>query len=276
MKLKEYIPSFINIIKLRSLPLEKLKSANAPTLPVIVTLTSIPSRLHIIDITIRSILNQPKKPQKIVLWLHEDLQNQLPQKLSNLVGDIFEIRFQKELTCSHRKLIYSLKEFPNTSLITCDDDLIYRPEWLASLYNDHLIYPTSIIANECRKISYKENSELLPYKQWEYLKTPGAVDKKLLPIGYGGVLYPKNALHEDATNPHLFLELAPKADDLWFKMMSFLKGTEVRKSTTPCEKPIPIAGSQAISLKKTNVREDQNRLQWLTLCEHYSVTLAET
>ncbi|MFT2098089.1 hypothetical protein ACMUMQ_06975 [Marinomonas sp. 2405UD66-6] len=271
MKLKEYIPSFINIIKLRSLPLEKLKSTNAPTLPVIVTLTSIPSRLHIIDITIRSILSQPQKPQKIVLWLHEELQNQLPKKLTDLVGEIFEIRFQKELTCSHRKLIYSLKEFLDTALITCDDDLIYRPEWLASLYNDHQTYPNSVIANECRMITYDESGELLPYKQWTYLKTPGVVDKKLLPIGYGGVLYPKNALHEDATNPDLFLKLAPKADDLWFKMMSLLKGTEVRRSSHPCQKPIPIAGSQAISLKKTNIREDKNRLQWLALCEYYDI-----
>ncbi len=273
MKLKEYIPSLITAYKLRRIPLEKLKQKSPETLPVIVTLTSIPSRLHIIDITIRSILSQPRKPQKILLWLHHDLKYQIPKKLSDLVGEVFEIRYQEELTCSHRKLIYSLKEYPNVPLITCDDDLIYRPQWLNSLYNDHLNHPQSVITNECRMITYDEKSELLPYKQWEYMRTSGVVDKKLLPIGYGGVLYPENALHQDTTSSELFLELAPKADDLWFKMMSLLQGTEVRRSSAPCEKPIPIVGSQAISLKKTNVGEDKNRPQWKTLCRHYNVKL---
>lgn len=273
MKLKEYIPSLMTTLKLRSIPLEKLKSTNTQTLPVIVTLTSIPSRLNIIDITIRSILNQPQKPSKILLWLHQDLKNKIPKKLSDLVGDIFEIRYQQDLTCSHRKLIYSLKEFPDSILITCDDDLIYRPEWLTSLYNDHLQYPSSIIANECRKLTYDNNNELLPYKQWKYIKTKGIVDKKLLPIGYGGVLYPAHSLHQDTTDQTLFLKLTPKADDLWFKMMSYLQGTEVRRPSAPCEKPIPIVGSQAISLKKSNVRKDGNILQWQALCKHYSVKL---
>ena len=273
MKLKEYIPSLVTSHKLRSIPLELLKSTTASTLPVTVTLTSIPSRLNIIDITIRSILNQPQKPQKILLWLHQDLKGQIPKRLAELEGDVFQIFYQKELTCSHRKLIYSLQKYPDTTLITCDDDLIYQPEWLESLYNDHLQHPNSIIANECRSISYDTNGELLPYKQWKMDKSIGITDQKLLPIGYGGVLYPAHSLHIDVTDQELFLKLTPKADDLWFKMMSFLHGTEVRRPSKPSTKPIPIVGSQKVSLKKTNVRQDANREQWKALCEHYSVKL---
>ena len=259
--------------KLKKIPLDTLKRQNKKPLPVIVTLTSIPSRLNIIHLTIRSILNQPIKPEKILLWLHKDLRNNIPNTLSELEGDIFQIRYQDGLTCSHRKLIYSLQEFPDATLVTCDDDLIYSPEWLESLYNEHKEHPNSIIANECRLVSYGTDGELLPYKQWKMQKNTDLNNQKLLPIGYGGVLYPAHSLHQDAVNDELFLKLAPKADDLWFRMMSYLNGTEVRRPKQPSSKPTPIAGSQKISLKKTNVRQDGNREQWKALCEHYEVTL---
>jgi hypothetical protein len=273
LKLKEYIPAMMAAYKLKKIPLETLKAKNSNTIPVIVTLTSIPSRLNIIHLTIRSILNQPIKPEKILLWLHKDLKNSIPKSLSELEGDVFQIRYQDDLTSSHRKLIYSLQEFPDTTLITCDDDLIYSPEWLMSLYNEHQQHPTSVIANECRLVSYDTDGELLPYKQWKMQKDSDIADKRLLPIGYGGVLYPPHSLHIDATNQELFLKLAPKADDLWFRMMSYLNGTEVRRPKQPSPKPTPIAGSQKVSLKKTNVRQDGNRSQWKALCEHYEVKL---
>lgn len=259
--------------RLKRIPLKMLKANTDKLLPLIITLTSIPSRLGIIDLTIRSLLNQTTKPQKILLWLNEDLRNQIPKKLTDLEGDIFEIRYQKDLTCSHRKLIYSLVEFPESTLVTCDDDLIYIDTWLESLYNEHLQHPKSVIANECRKITYDAEGALLPYKQWKMQKDTALADPKLLPIGYGGVLYPAHSLHADVTNQTLFLKLTPKADDLWFRMMSFLQGTEVRRASTPSPKPTPIAGSQKISLKRTNVRQDGNREQWQALCEHYSVKL---
>lgn len=259
--------------RLKKISLEHLKATNETRLPLIVTLTSIPSRLGIIDLTIRSLLNQTAKPQKILLWLHEDLRTQVPKKLANLEGEIFEIRYQQELTCSHRKLIYSLVEFPEATLVTCDDDLIYTNTWLESLYKEHQQHPNSVIANECRMIAYDAAGELLPYKQWKMQKDANLADQKLLPIGYGGVLYPAHALHSDVTDQTLFLKLTPKADDLWFRMMAFLQGTEVRRASNPSPKPTPIAGSQKVSLKKTNVRQDGNREQWQALADHYSVKL---
>ncbi|ETI61515.1 hypothetical protein [Marinomonas profundimaris] len=271
MKLKEYIPALKTAYKLKQLPLDGLNAKGENQIPLIVTLTSIPSRLEKIDLTIRSILNQSHKPEKIILWLNRALENHIPKKLSDLQGEIFKIEYE-ELTCSHRKLIYSLTSFPEKPLVTCDDDLIYPSNWLKSLYDDHLRFPKSIIANECRMISYNEDGELQPYKMWKTVKDKGISNPKLLPIGYGGVLYPEKTLHSDTINKEIFLKLTPKADDLWFKMMSFLNGTEVRRSTNPPLKPTPIIGSQKISLKKTNVREDGNRAQWAALCEHYLIT----
>jgi len=67
--------------------------------------------------------------------------------------------------------------------------------------------------------------------------------------------------------------LAPKADDLWFKAMEILKGTRVRLSSRIVPEPIPIAGTQKISLKKENVDEDKNSRQWAALEEYFNFSL---
>lgn len=259
--------------KLNKIPLEKLKSSGSCTLPVIVTLTSIPTRLKTIHITIRSLLSQTSKPEKIILWLDDDIRSQVPESLEMLTGDIFEIRTGKLSPSPHSKLVYTLAAFPDKTLITVDDDLVYAEHCLESLYKEHLKHPTSIIANKCRAISHDDNGKLLPYKQWPMNNQTGITAKNLLALGFGGVLYPANSLHPDATNQELFMKLTPKADDLWFKMMSYLQGTEVRRPTEPAKEATPVIGSQEISLKKTNVGEDGNRSQWIALCKHYSVTL---
>ncbi len=273
MKLKEYWPSFMAATCMKFLDRDALCAPSSNPLPIVVTLTSIPSRLSTLHLTIRSVLNQSRKPEKIVLWLNHDLHNQLPLSLSSLQSELFEIRYV-ELTCSHRKLIHSLQEFPTKILVTCDDDLIYERTWLERLYADHIDYPHDIIAHECRRIMHDGHSgDLLPYKQWPVVKEGGISDPEFMAIGYGGVLYPPGALVPQAIDSELFLKLAPKADDLWFKAMSFLQGTAVRHSSSSLPKPIPLIGSQKNSLLKTNVREDGNRLQWNALCDHFGIVL---
>ena len=272
MKIKEYIPSFKRALSLKRIPLDILQTSTTQSLPIIVTLTSIPSRLHKIDITIRSLLNQSGKPEKIVLWLNKELKGTIPKKLASLQGDIFEIRYC-QLDCSHQKLIYSLEEFSESILVTCDDDLMYDRELLKSLYLEHTLFPNDIISNECREISQDSFGKLLSYKEWKYSKELGLSKVEFIPLGYSGVLYPPNALLKEARSSQLFLKLAPKADDLWFKMMALLNDTKVRRPSTPSSKPMPIIGSQKVSLKKTNVKKDGNRIQWIALCDHYSVSL---
>jgi hypothetical protein len=272
MKVKEYFPSLKTALSLKCIPLDILKAKAAPSLPIIVTLTSIPSRLHKIDLTIRSLLNQSTKPEKIVLWLNQSLEKVIPKKLTSLEGDIFEIRYS-DLYCSHRKLIHSLIDFPERVLVTCDDDQMYNPDFIKSLYIEHSHFPNDIVSNECREVSQDSSGKLLPYKEWKYSKELGISKTEFIPLGYSGVLYPPNALNVEATNIELFLALAPKADDLWFKMMSLLNKTKVRRPAVQPSKPILIIGSQKISLKKTNITDDGNRVQWVALCDHYSSRL---
>lgn len=273
MKLKEIPFSIFHSIRLLLVSDKKLKMINKSEIPVIVSLTSIPSRLNIVDIVIRSILNQEVRPQKILLWLNTDLKNSIPKKLKKLEGDIFEIRYS-ELNCSHRKLIHTLELYANTIIITCDDDLIYHPTWLKSIYNEHKKNSEVIIANQIRHISYDaKDGSLLPYKKWKKTSEVKTNTKAVLPIGAGGILYPPNTLSSKTTDKDLFLKLTPKADDLWFKAMALLEGTQSILSNTPVPTPIPILGSQAQSLKKVNVDEDKNREQWNNVSIYFGIDI---
>jgi len=272
LKLKEYGPSWLRARHLKSLPVEELGRAVDDPLPVVVTLTSIPSRLQTLHLTIRSLLAQQRKPEKIILWLNYDLRDHLPDALTRLVGDIFEIRFEG-LSCSHRKLIFALDAFPDRVLVTCDDDLMYPPDWLERLYSDHDAFPLDILAHECRRITRDAHGVLLPYRDWPTVSEPGISGPDVLAIGYGGVLYPPGCLAPEATDSPLFLRLAPKADDLWFKAMALRKGTVVRRTSRPGPKPLPIIGSQKVSLLKSNVRGDGNRSQWQALCDHFGLAV---
>ena len=273
MKLKEYPLSAATAWRLRRLDAHALVAPKVTSAPVIVSLTSIPSRLNSIHLTIRSLLSQTVKPEKIVLWLNDGLRGAIPRSLDELTGKVFEIRYSG-LTCSHRKLVHSLQAFPSRTIVTCDDDVMYVSTWLEKLLADHHRYPDAIIAHECRMITRDPaTGELKSYKEWPTVTEAGVSSARLLPIGYGGVLYPPGALAADTCNADLFLRLAPRADDLWFKAMSYLQGTPVRRCSATERKPIPIIGSQAVSLLKTNVREDGNRLQWQAICAHYGLDL---
>lgn len=270
MKLKELPVSICTSIRLRLASTDKLLK-NKNKLPVIVSLTSIESRLNSLDIVIKSLFAQTDLPQKIILWLHTNLQEKVPARLNSLQNSIFEIRFC-DLDCPHNKLIFAVENYPQKVIVVCDDDLMYLPKWLTSLYQDHQQYPRDIIANEVRKIRYDQNGSVLPYKKWLYVTDYGVSGACYMALGYGGVLYPPKCFHSDVLKSELFLDLAPRNDDMWFKVMSYLKGTVTRRAREVPGKPIPIAGTQYISLKSTNVKQDKNRDQWVKLAEHYNVT----
>lgn len=270
MKLKEYWGSWRMERKLLALDAHSLRLPGSDDLPVVVSLTSMPSRLHRVHLTVRSVLAQRRKPSRLVLWLNSELERKVPGSLQELKGEVFEIRF-RGMRCPHRKLIFALQEFTQAVIVTCDDDMMYSEDWLNRLYSDHEVHPQDIIAHECRRILAAKDGGWLPYRQWPMVSQGGLCGRELLPIGSSGVLYPPGSLHDQTTDESLFMSFAPRADDLWFKAMSILKGTQVRRSLHPYPRPVPVIGTKQTSLLKTNVREDGNRLQWELLSERFQI-----
>ena len=272
MKVLKELPLSIGMtLRLLAIPSGWLKNKRGEEAPVIISLTSIPSRLKTLHLVIRSLLYQDVSPKKIVLWLHQDLEATLPGSLRKLICERFEIRYSA-LTCSHRKLIHSLEAFPEDVIITCDDDLMYRRNWLSLLYQEHLQHPENVIGNHTVHINHDDDGKPMPFKTWREPRDGITNPRALTPIGAWGVLYPPNSLSDQVQDVELFMELAPRADDLWFKAMALLKGTiSIQASKLP-KGPIPIGGTQKEALKKENLGFDKNTVQWQALEDQYHLS----
>ena len=270
---KELIPFNYKKLSLTLKYTEAIKKRNPSIeVPVIVSLTTIASRLDVVHYTILSILSQDKKPEKIVLWIYKGLKDKIPQQLKNLEGEVFEIAFS-EIDCPHLKLVESMNKYPDANIITIDDDQIYPAHFIDYLYKCHKAHPKKIIANSPRLITYDENDNLSPYQKWPYTKKQPVDCKNLLPLGVYGVLYPPYSLDERYFDMDLINKLSPKADDLWFKAMSMIKGTEIYIPKNIPNNPVLILGTQEITLKHHNIGEDKNRKQWGLLVDYFGITL---
>lgn len=272
MKFKELPPFLVHTFKLKAAPQEKLAVRVEDQIPVIVSLTTIPSRLSSLHLTIRSLLLQDAQPEKILLWLHKDLKSSIPRQLTQLVGDIFEIRYSAH-TFSHRKLIHTLDAHPDKILVTSDDDLIYPPDTLGNLYQSHLKSPNNVIGHRCREVTY-ENNSALPYLEWPFTRVPLKCKELLMPIGAFLILYPPNILDARATDIDLFMSLSPRSDDVWFKVMTLLAGHLSIPSSHLAPEPIPIWNTQRVALKKTN-NSGHKVEQWNTVIDHFKDELLE-
>lgn len=271
MKLKEVPPHLYHTWHLKTMSKKRFLIRNPDKeVPIIVSLTTIESRIKVVHITIRSILVQEVMPKKVVLWLHEDFKGKLPKSLNKIEGPLFEVRFTPN-DFSHLKLLHSLEVYPEDNIVTIDDDMIYPPNFLRLLYESHLEYPKDIISNHTREISYDDTGQLLPYVQWPHVKIQPDDSSNLMLLGVFGVLYPPHALDKRVSDIAMLTKLAPKADDLWFTAMAILAGTTIRVPNERPENPVLILGTQKISLKRTNKAKDMNRVQWENISKHFNI-----
>lgn len=201
---------------------------------VIVSLTSYGKRIYDAYLAIESIMQGSLKPNRIILWLSEEefLDKILPETLQKQKERGLEIRFCEDIK-SYKKLIYSLKEFPNASIITIDDDLIYNFDLVENLVAAHKNNPNCIWANRIHEITYEKNGSMKSYLLWNSTIKEDSVnlENNFFTSG-GGTLFPPNSLHNEVFNKNVFMEISPTADDVWFNAMARLKGTPIRKSFT--------------------------------------------
>lgn len=238
---------------------------------VIVSLTSFPDRINYVWIVIETLLRQTYRPEKIILWLADTQfksMNELPKKLLEQQEKGLEIRFCDDLR-SHKKYYYTMKYYPNSVVITVDDDTFYPEDLVEKLIYTHKLYPNTICCNLAHLITI-ENGEIAPYSKWE--SGADGYDQPsyyLVPVGCGGVLYPPGCFYKDVFDKEKIKELCPLADDLWLKAMATLNGVKAVK-TDPISIPyVSIISSQKSSLWKVNVDQKMNDKQMNNILRNY-------
>ena len=122
---------------------------------VVISLTTSPKRLEKIDDILNNIVNQTRKPNKIILNVPHIFKRdcskyneEILKKLNNKYGEILLIN-----RCEDRgpitKLIptLDLEKDPNTNIILIDDDIIYEKDLIEKLVNEYNKNPEIVIAN---------------------------------------------------------------------------------------------------------------------------------
>ncbi|MGL5902329.1 MAG: hypothetical protein ACRCZO_06530 [Cetobacterium sp.] len=242
---------------------------------IIVSLTTYNKRIYDVHLTIESLFRQTVMPNKIVLWLAEDefnLEN-IPYMLKKLQKKGLEIGFCKDLK-SYKKLIPTLKRYPNDIIITTDDDIIYPYDFIENLYKEYLKDNQCIYFYRGHKITFNKNKTINKYDNW--IGDYQGEEKTLLtlPTGIGGILYPAKCFDKEILNENQFMKLAPKADDIWFKAMTLKNGIKCKKIGLAKEfykKFINLEDGQDIALSKINVGENQNDIQLKAVFDYYNL-----
>lgn len=250
--------------------LNKLKPNNNNP-QIIISLTSYPKRINTIWITIESLIRQKQQPDMIILWLAEDqFPNKiLPKSLTNQQKRGLTIRWCENLM-SHKKYFYVCQEYPNSNIITADDDSIYPPFFVNRLWEMHLKYPKDVVSLTSQTIypSYRT-----PPSQWIGISRQEIISSYKISLNSGsGALFPPKSLHKEAFNKEQIKKLCPYADDLWLTIMTHMNGTMISKYTfNPF--PIVIKSTQDESLCRnfnTTTNTINNDTQWAAITNEYS------
>lgn len=201
---------------------------------VVVSLTSYGKRIHDVYLAIESIMQGSVKPNKIILWLSEsEFENEiLPVTLQKQMLRGLQVEYCKDIK-SYKKLVYALKKYPDSIIITIDDDLIYSFDLVENLTRCYKENPNSICASRIHLMKKNKDGSLKSYLDWEKRCNAVSVNTNMnFFTSGGGTLFPPNSLSSEVFDESVFLNLCPTADDIWFNAMTILKGTKVCKSYT--------------------------------------------
>lgn len=257
----------------------KIPYLNNHNCDIVVSLTSYGRRVAdcVVYYTLVSLLRQKEQPSRIIMWLSESEWNndKLPRKLKKLIDRGVEIRYCKEMR-SYKKLIPTLKICPDSNILTVDDDIIYTKDTVSLVWRMYKQIPNTVI---CLNASMPIIKNGIPsnYASWNSLKKSER-GLCIFPIGCGGVLYPKGALHRDVMREDVFTKLCPYADDIWFWFCCLLNETD----KIYLRKPYSDLSFDALyqyfhrgaALTHINRFQHANDKQFKDLFEYYNVSIS--
>ena len=198
---------------------------------VVVSLTSYGNRIYEAHLAIESIMQQTVRPNRIILWLAKDEfeGKTLPVALRMQQERGLEIAFCEDMK-SYNKLIPSLQHFPESCIITIDDDAAYYPDVMEKLVYAHQDKPHDICASRMHGMVMGDDGKPIPYANWQACINECPENNGLAFFtGVGSVLYPPHCFTDEVFNKDVFMDICRTADDVWFNAMRLLNDVNVTK-----------------------------------------------
>ncbi len=194
---------------------------------LVVSLTSYPPRFPTLAKTLRSLLRQTIRPDRMVLWIaHADFEL-LPQEVLDLQSRGLEIRLTEDRR-SYKKILPALDAFPAAFICTADDDMYYWPTWLEELVDGVEEGGSIVPCHRALEIAFDSEGRLKSYLEWDLDVVRREESERFFAVGVGGILYPPGILNHDATDRDFALTLCPFEDDVWLFWMARRNGARYK------------------------------------------------
>lgn len=226
---------------------------------ITVSLTSFDQRIDSVYLIVESLFHQTIKADRIILWLSLENfpggEHDLPLTLKRQQARGLDIRFVKENIGPYKKIVYSAQEYPQSLIITVDDDVIYPVDMIEKFHGAYSRAPDVIHCNRAHLISFDKKGKVIPYKIWEKPVVDAPASFTVFPTGNAGVLYFPGCFAGELNDQETFMQLAPNADDIWFKAISLKNGIKCQVIPDRRElrsRFLSIQGSKSRSLKSAN------------------------
>ncbi len=224
---------------------------------IIVSLTSFPARIEVVQYAIKSLMLQTFKPDRIILWLAEEQfpDHVLPAGLTALTQYGLEIIYCEDLRGHKRYYKLIPQQADNELIVTYDDDIIFPARSLERLIRTHEKFPDCVVCNRGQALIYNPDGTVKCPGRWKVISNEGLTSPsyKILPSPGGGCLYPPGSLHPDACSPDKIKEYAYGIDDLWLMFMILQNGTKIVKTVKYHRIFSPIENSQEIQAGRDNI-----------------------
>jgi len=209
----------------------------------------------------------------VILVLAEDEfgSRALPPWLTKLAEERLTVLWVQTNSRSYKKLIPVLKAYPDSTIVTADDDTIYPPNWLEQLVDASALMPRSILGHRGTTITFTAEGDLRPYAAWPPA-TRQAVGPTVFLTGVGGILYPPYSLAPVVTDVERALRLCPTADDIWFWANAVLAGSRRQLiADTPAEFPQARNSQRGGNLMSVNIGSQANDSQIRAVLDHFQL-----
>lgn len=241
----------------------------------VVSMTSYGDRLRTVHLVLESIAAGSVLPSRLILWVDKDEMDSVRTPgLERLVRRGLEIHPCENLGPHKKYYPYLMStDVYETPLATADDDMLYCDWWLAGLVRSHQADPESVSCYRAHIVGLRDQA-VAPYQSWRPCRTT-APSFLHFATGGSGCIYPPSLLRSLKAAGSEFVQLCPKADDVWLHANALRAGNKIRQVwTRPLRFPFA-PGTQDGGLYHSNVILARNDDQIRNTYTAADVTLLE-
>lgn len=236
---------------------------------LVVSLTTIPSRLNDLGPTLLSLIEQTRPADRLILALpHQSRRNGQPYTMpANLPAGISVLRCDDWGPAT--KLLPALAAEPGALIVALDDDVIYPRDYLQTLLAAHRRQPRAALGWRGWCIEPDVSPRRFRHIWASAVKTPQPVD---ILLGWGGYLIPPGALDHAVFDYDGWPDAMRWVDDVWISGHLARRG--VARLVVPGRSyPVACSSSRNGGLSDgINLSDTNNRAAIAAMAAYWSLT----